>query len=128
MSAAAELKRLTAKAKREKLENRFIFIWKAIDGPKLEREFRFDLFRKWRFDFADPVLKIAVEIEGGQWCNGAHNRGGHFEEDAEKYFAASMGGWQVIRIVDKMLTKAILERLASYIRSIHLTSDKTLGA
>ena len=128
MSAAAELKKLQAKAKREKLENRFLFIWKAINGPSLAREFKFHPTRGWRIDFADPVISLGIEVEGGQWAAGRHTRGSGFEEDAIKYFEAAMLGWVVVRLTDEMLTKANLERIAEHIRTVHRASDAVLGA
>jgi very-short-patch-repair endonuclease len=129
MSAALELKKLQAKAKRESLEKKFAFIWKAIGGPALEREWRFEPTRRWRLDFADPVFKIAVEIEGGIWMKGGggHTHGMWFEKDAEKYFEATMAGWQVIRLTDSMITKAVLERIAHRIREFHRVTT-LLGA
>ena len=64
---------------------------------KPEREFQFARPRKWRFDFAWPRKKIACEIEGGSWVGGAHNRGKHFQSDCEKYNAAVLLGWSVLR-------------------------------
>jgi len=61
------------------------------------REFRFHPTRKWRFDFAWPEKKLAVEVEGGIWTNGAHTRGKHFESDCEKYGEALLLGWTVYR-------------------------------
>jgi len=60
--------------------------------------------RKWRFDFANPELKIAVEQEGGVWIFGRHNRGKGFLSDLEKYNAATIMGWRVLRYPpDKMM-------------------------
>ncbi len=33
--------------------------------PKPAREYRFHRERRWRFDFAWPDYKVAVEVEGG---------------------------------------------------------------
>ena len=54
--------------------------------------------RSWRFDFAWPIYKIAVEIEGGTWSGGRHTRGQGFEADAEKYNTAESMGWHVFRL------------------------------
>jgi len=62
-----------------------------------EREYRFHPTRKWRFDFADPQRKIAVEVEGGIFTNGRHSRGAGMRADMEKYNAAAMLGWRVLR-------------------------------
>jgi very-short-patch-repair endonuclease len=61
------------------------------------REYRFDIQRRWRFDFAWPSQKLAVEIEGGVWSRGRHTRGAGYVADLEKYNAATLLGWQVLR-------------------------------
>ena len=69
------------------------------------REFHFALPRKWRFDFAFPLEKIAVEVEGGIFSRvaGAHTRGKHFESDCEKYNTAVKLGWRVLRYSTDMV-------------------------
>jgi very-short-patch-repair endonuclease len=63
-----------------------------------EKEFKFYPGRRWRFDYAWPNKKIALEIEGGVWIMGRHNRGTGFIKDLEKYNTATMEGWSVLRI------------------------------
>ena len=65
--------------------------------PLPEREYRFDPTRKWRADFAWPAQKLLVEVEGGIWTGGRHTRGSGFARDAEKYNAAAMHGWRILR-------------------------------
>lgn len=65
--------------------------------PSPESEFRFHPVRKWRFDFAWPDQKVAVEIEGGAWTNGRHQRGKGFIADMDKYNTATLDGWRVFR-------------------------------
>jgi len=60
-------------------------------------EYRFDPARRWRFDFAWPSRKLAVEVEGGIWVNGRHGRGVGMESDMEKYNRATALGWAVLR-------------------------------
>jgi very-short-patch-repair endonuclease len=74
-----------------------------IDG--YVREYVFAPPRKWRFDFAFVDEKLAVEIEGGIWIKGAHNRGAHFESDTEKYNEAAILGWRVLRVSTEQVTK-----------------------
>lgn len=64
-----------------------------------EREYRFDLKRKWRADFriGDVDRGYLVEIEGGTWVKSRHTTGRGFLEDCEKYNAAALLGWRVLR-------------------------------
>ncbi|WP_257993592.1 DUF559 domain-containing protein [Cupriavidus pauculus] len=62
-----------------------------------EREYRFDPIRMWRFDFAWPARRLAVEVEGGTWTGGRHTRGSGYQADLEKYNAAAAQGWTVLR-------------------------------
>jgi very-short-patch-repair endonuclease len=71
----------------------------ACDGVKAE--YLFHESRRWRFDFAWPEKKIAVEVEGGVFIRGRHTRGSGFEKDAEKYNAAALRGWRVLRYTRK---------------------------
>ncbi len=48
-----------------KLEQRFALPWRSMNGPVLEREFRFYPIRKWRSDFAHLPSRTLIEIEGG---------------------------------------------------------------
>lgn len=66
--------------------------------PEPEREYRFDTKRRWRFDFAWPDAKFAVEVEGITYDGGRHQRLGGFEKDCEKYEAAMLQGWTVYRV------------------------------
>jgi very-short-patch-repair endonuclease len=63
------------------------------------QEYRFDDERRWRFDFAWPEKRVALEVEGGAWVGGRHNRAAGFQADAEKYNAAAAAGWRVFRCV-----------------------------
>lgn len=59
--------------------------------------------RRHKADFVIPDRKIAFEIEGGSWVDGAHVRGVHFEEDCVKYATAARLGWTVIRVTSDMV-------------------------
>ena len=61
--------------------------------------------RKWRFDFAWPERKLAVEVEGGTRSGKSrHSRGDGFEKDAAKYNRAARDGWTVLRYSTRMVT------------------------
>ncbi|ERL60655.1 hypothetical protein X973_06765 [Piscirickettsia salmonis] len=79
-----------------------------ITLPK--QEYRFHKTRKWRFDFAWPDLKIAVEVEGGTYSQGRHTRGKGFEADCEKYNMATESGWRVFRYSTQQVSQYIAIR------------------
>ena len=79
--------------------------WRLYGIEEPIAEYRFHPTRKWRFDYAWPTKKVAVEIEGGIWIGGAHVRGKHFLSDCEKYNAAGLLGWRVFRFVPGQLKK-----------------------
>jgi len=65
--------------------------------PQPETELVFHPKRKWRFDYAWPDQKVALEIEGGVYTRGRHTRGKGYENDMRKYNAALLLGWKVLR-------------------------------
>lgn len=83
--------------RRSHLEEKILFLVQAYKLPAPEREFRFHPTRLWRFDFAYPQVKIAIEAEGGIFIFGRHNRGAEFVKDSQKYNAAAVLGWRVLR-------------------------------
>lgn len=93
------------------LEEKFARLWAQIKGPPLEREARFMPDRLWRFDFAHTATRTAIEIEGGVW-GGRHTRGAGFEKDCEKYLAAHLHRWNVVRLSPKLITAPNLTALA----------------
>lgn len=64
---------------------------------EFEPEFEFHPKRKWRADFHLIGKMILVEVEGGIWSGGRHTRAKGYLGDMEKYNAATMLGYQVIR-------------------------------
>jgi hypothetical protein len=99
--------------------------------PAHETEFVFYPGRRWRFDFAWPAFRIAFEIEGGAFgravhidrgwqrqrggavaaiapgttirVGGRHQSGKGFEGDIEKYNAAAIAGWIVLRATTRQV-------------------------
>jgi len=65
--------------------------------PPFVTEHVFHPDRKWRFDFAWLDSRVALEVEGGRWVGGGHNRGKGFSKDVEKYNQAQLLGWRVFR-------------------------------
>ncbi len=75
-----------------------IKVWAAQGLPAPVTELVFHPTRKWRFDYAWPAFKVALEVEGGVWTGGRHTRGSGFVKDLEKYNAAACLGWRIIRV------------------------------
>lgn len=104
--------KLEAKAKREALELTFKQQLKAVSlFGDCQCEYQFHKTRKWRFDFAWPEKKLAIEVEGGtKYGNSRHSKGEGFNRDAEKYNTASAMGWTLFRFSADMIKsgKAIM--------------------
>lgn len=81
----------------------FTLLVKTELGLECEREFRFHPVRKWRFDYAVPEHKVALEVEGGVWTGGRHTSSKGFLKDIEKYNTATVMGWKVVRTTPKAL-------------------------
>lgn len=76
----------------------------SAEGLAPTREHQF-CDRKWRFDFAWPDKKLAVEVEGGtSFGRSRHSKGDGFEKDAAKYNRAARDGWVVLRYSTRMVT------------------------
>jgi len=60
------------------------------------KEFRFAPPRRWRFDFAWPTQKVALEVQGGLFVSGRHSRGAALVKEHEKLNAAASHGWRVL--------------------------------
>ena len=71
-------------------------ICRARGLPIPAPELRFHPTRKWRFDFAFPEQKVALEVQGGVWTNGRHTRGAALLKEHEKLGHAAALGWRVL--------------------------------
>ena len=71
----------------------------AEKGIVLMREYRFARPRRWRLDFllTSPWPPLGVEIEGGAYVNGRHNRADGFVKDMEKYNTLTKRGIRLLR-------------------------------
>jgi hypothetical protein len=78
---------------------------------KYQAEYRFDENRRWRFDYAFPDSMVAIEIEGGIWINGGHNRGAGYIDNLEKYNAAIEKGWALLRYAPNQIDFEQIKRV-----------------
>lgn len=76
-----------------------------------EVEYRFHPTRQWRFDYAWPGMKVALEVEGGMWVEGRHNRGSGQVKDLEKYSEAAILGWRILYCQPSELPSVGMERI-----------------
>jgi len=92
-------------------------------------EFRIEALkpRRWRYDIAWPDHYVLVEVEGGVWpslqASGKKVRGRHvqpqgFLDDMEKYNAAQLVGYQVLRYTPTQIL------LMDTIREIHTLLER----
>ena len=100
------------------LEASFDTYWRILQGPDLEREYRFDAQRKSRFDRAHRLARVAVEIDGGTYSGGRHVRGDGYAKDCEKLNRATAQGWAVFRLTSDMLRDAPAHHLTAIIATI----------
>ena len=83
----------------------FYGLWLLLgdnNAPKPLPEYRFHPVRKWRFDWAWPTLKVAVEVDGNAWAvkgGGRHSQ----DKDLEKTNYAVALGWRVFHFSPNML-------------------------
>lgn len=88
---------------KSKWEQMLAFQLEAAGLKPFARELVFAPPRRWRADFAYPDLRILIEVEGGTWRRGRHTRGAGYEKDCEKYNAAALAGWLVLRFTANMV-------------------------
>lgn len=83
---------------------------------EVKKEYRFHPKRRWRFDYAIPRRKIAIEVEGGIWTGGRHVSPKGFLGDMEKYNTATTLGWHILRTIPQELcTSQTLEMIKDVI-------------
>lgn len=105
----------------------------AAGLPEFVTEFQF-CERRWRFDYAWPFFRIALEVEGGAHgrlivitsgyerrkgqsvpikagtrlrVGGRHQSGPGFEGDCVKYSTAAVLGWMVLRATTRQIRDGV---------------------
>lgn len=80
------------------------------------KEHKFHPVRRWRFDYAIPIAKIAIEVEGGVWTGGRHTSPKGFLNDIEKYNTATIMGWRLLRTTpDRLCSNETLQMVRDII-------------
>ena len=101
---------LKRKARQVQIESRhkelhLLFVEQIKDAglPLPVAELLFAHPRRWRFDFAWIELMIAVEIQGGNYVQGRHNRAEGYAGDCEKANMATFLGWDIYRFTSEQV-------------------------
>ena len=81
----------------EKVDLFLNYLQQQFPQAEVVKELQFHPDRKWRFDYAFPSRKIAIEIDGAIWALGRHNRPRGYLNDMEKLNTAASMGWLVLR-------------------------------
>jgi hypothetical protein len=97
-SHGAKVQRDIGRAERER--PLFLAACRAVDIPEPVWEWRFALpEHQWRFDYAWPEARVALEVQGGIFIHGGHNRGPQYAIDMQKFNEACARGWLVLQCV-----------------------------
>ena len=80
----------------DKAKNEMHLILKLM-GIEFETEYRFHDVRRFKFDWAIPAKKIAIEYEGINSAKSRHTNIVGYSKDCVKYNLASGEGWTVLR-------------------------------
>ena len=88
-------------------------------GVEYEFEYRFAApERQWRSDIAFPAAKVAVEIDGGIWTYGRHNRAASMLDDMEKGNGYAARNWLVFHTPWEWIDGGKRDRSAQLIADI----------
>lgn len=117
--AAQQLRLASIRARRERLNQKFIHVWRAVaPGVTLEAEAVLFPTHPWAYDFAHRVARVAVEVQGGIWmAKGAHNTGTAVLRDTRKARFALLRGWLVFQVCSEDITIETVSEIAQCIRT-----------
>lgn len=123
----SKFKEIMIKKKKSTQSDVFTLLCKKEMNVECLKEFRFHPKRKWRFDYAIPEYKVAIEIDGGLWKYGRHNRPAGYKADMEKLNAAASLGWSVLRFTpDEQYLAVTLGIIKNTIGRIIIENEKNL--
>lgn len=106
---ARKVKRGGKNAQKQPKYDAFCLLLRQHLGIEVVAEHRFHPTRLWRFDYAIPSHRIAIEIDGGVWIEGRHNRPKGYIADLDKFNNAAALGWRVLKFTrqQQFTTKAL---------------------
>jgi hypothetical protein len=74
----------------------------ATDSRLQERHLKSKRSKRYRLDFAHPISRIGIEIQGGVYNRGRHVTGSGYERDCRKYNLAYTSGWTIFLLTSAM--------------------------
>lgn len=89
----------------KKGQHRILVAWLRTKGLKEapRAEWMFHHTRKWRFDYAWPEYRVAIEVQGGVFSQGRHVRGAALMGEYEKLNEANLDNWCVLLVTPQQL-------------------------
>ena len=94
------------------------------EGLTFDREYRFHESRLWRLDFWFAGARLGVEVQGGGYIQGRHNRGEGMERDCEKAAHVAMAGYRWLPVTPGQIKRG--EALKWILVALGLRSADTL--
>ena len=81
------------------LESQLAYMIRCVGLPEPKTQYRLPELpeRKFAWDFAWPVERLLVDVQGGTWVsNSGHTSGAGLERDCEKMVLATLAGYRVM--------------------------------
>jgi len=95
----------------EETAQAFLFQLRVMGLPEPTRQYRFHPTRRFKADFAWKAQSLLLEVDGGVWEQGRHNRGAGFIRDQLKRNEAVLLGWRVLHVVPADVKSGAAARL-----------------
>jgi hypothetical protein len=91
---------------------------RAAGLPQVLPEYTWHPTRKYRADYAMPMHRVLIEVDGGLFVNGGHSRGAARLHDMAKDRAATLLGWRTLRYAPEEFDSIVADLLQLVGRSV----------
>jgi len=95
-------------------------IIKQLGLPEPTPEYKFHPTRRWRVDYVFLDAKLVIEIEGGIWQYGGHNRPRWFIKDMEKYNSLTELGYHLLRYQPTKINYEQIKNVYNILKGINI--------
>ena len=108
------------------LAAKFELMWEAIGSPAYVTELQVVEDRRFRFDYAWPDERVALELQGGIYLAG---KGGHvapkrFQNDCDKLNHAARAGWRTCKLATGMVTPENVQLVKDLVLAMRAAPEK----